>query len=257
MKPATAVADELKPRRRVFVALAVALAVACAGFVALGVWQLQRMQWKRDLIARVEARVDAPPVSIPPRTRWPQIDAASDEYRRVRVTGRYLPGSEARTQAVTDLGAGSWVLTALQTERGELVFVNRGFVPTGEQANPAPDGPVSTVGLLRLPEPHGGFLRRNDPAADRWYSRDVEQIARARGVPPARTAPFFIDAEADATRAGWPRAGMTVVRFRDTHLSYALTWFALAGLTAWAGLRLWRIDRGGTPAPASMQETDA
>lgn len=254
--PEAAAADELKPRRRVFVALAVALVVACAGFVVLGIWQLQRMQWKRDLIARVEARVDAAPVPIPARARWPQLDAARGEYRRVRVTGRYVPDAEARTQAVTDLGAGSWVLTALQTEQGDIVFVNRGFVPTRAQASPAPDGPVSIVGLLRLSEPHGGFLRRNDPAADRWYSRDVEAIARARGVPPARTAPFFIDAEADAARAGWPRAGMTVVRFRDNHLSYALTWFALAGLTAWAGLRLWRIDRGGTMAAANMQETD-
>lgn len=257
MTPAAAAADELKPRRRLFVALAVALAVACAGFVALGVWQLQRMQWKRDLIARVEARVGAAPVSIPPLTRWPQVDAASDEYRRVRITGRYVPGAEVRTQAVTDLGAGSWVLTALQTEQGEFVFVNRGFVPSGAQASPVPGGPVSVVGLLRLSEPHGGFLRRNDPAANRWYSRDVEAIARARGVPPARTAPFFIDAEAGAAPAGWPRAGMTVVRFRDTHLSYALTWFALAGLTAWAGLRLWRIDRGGTMTSANTQETDA
>jgi surfeit locus 1 family protein len=243
VRPAPARAIDLQPRRRVFVALAVALAIACVGFVALGVWQLQRMQWKRDLIARVEARVDASPVAIPRRARWPDVDAASDEYRRVRATGTYLPDAEARTQAVTDLGAGSWVLTALRTDTGEVVFVNRGFVPTGVQPNPAPSGQVMVTGLLRLPEPGGGFLRSNDAPADRWYSRDVHAIARARGLPVASVAPFFIDAEAGSASTAWPRAGMTVVRLRDTHLSYALTWFALAALTAWAGLRLWRIDR--------------
>lgn len=243
MSPAAARANDLQPRRRVFVVLAVALAIACLGCVALGVWQLQRMQWKRDLIERVEARVGAAPVAIPQRTRWPDVDAASDEYRRVQATGMYLPGAEARTQAVTDLGAGFWVLTALRTDAGEVVFVNRGFVPTGVQPSPAPSGQVTVTGLLRLPEPGGGFLRRNDAPADRWYSRDVHAIAGARGLPVASVAPFFIDAEAGNASAAWPRAGMTVVRFRDTHLSYALTWFALAALTAWAGLRLWRIDR--------------
>ena len=59
-------------------------------------------------------------------------------------------------------------------------------------------------------------------------------------------APYFIDAEAQtgADAAGWPRAGMTVVSFRNNHLSYALTWFALAALTAFAGWRLVSMARG-------------
>ncbi|KAB8314464.1 SURF1 family protein [Tolypothrix campylonemoides VB511288] len=234
-----------RARRGAFVALAIALAVAFAGFVALGAWQLQRMQWKHDLIARVEARVGAPPVALPPRARWPSIDARRDEYRRVRVSGSYLANAEARTQAVTELGAGHWVLTALRAVDGGIVLVNRGFVPIGAQPDPAPAGPVVVTGLLRITEPGGGFLRRNDPRADRWYSRDVAAIAEARGLPPEATAPFFVDAEAAAGAAAerWPRAGMTVVRFRDPHLTYALTWFALAALTAWAALRLRRFER--------------
>ena len=71
----------------------------------------------------------------------------------------------------------------------------------------------------------GGFLRRNDPAADRWFSRDVDAIARAKGL--ADAAPYFIDAD----RAGdaQPIGGLTVIAFRNPHLTYALTWFAMAG----------------------------
>jgi surfeit locus 1 family protein len=249
-------ADEPRSRRGLFVALAVALAVAFAAFIALGVWQLQRMQWKHDLIARIEAHLSASPVVLPAPARWAGIDAKADEYRRVRVTGHYVPGAEARTQAVTDLGAGSWVLSALRTGQGGFVFVNRGFVPQGAKPAPAAEGPVVIVGLLRPSEPQGGFLRRNDAAADRWYSRDVDAIAHSRGLPPGLTPPFFIDAQADPARTGWPRAGMTVVHFRNTHLSYALTWFALAGLTAWAGRRLWRIERDRAGSTAHGQESD-
>ena len=95
-------------------------------------------------------------------------------------------------------------------------------------------------GLLRLSEPGGGVLRRNQPSQQRWYSRDVAAIAAARGL--ANTAPYFIDADRDPANAScaecWPRGGMTVVSFRDHHLQYALTWFGLALLTAFAAWRL-------------------
>ncbi len=77
-----------------------------------------------------------------------------------------------------------------------------------------------------MSEPKGGFLRSNDPAADRWYSRDVAAISAARGL--TDTAPYFIDADATANPGGLPVGGLTVIAFRNTHLVYALTWFALA-----------------------------
>lgn len=225
------------------VAFGMALLVAFAGFVWLGVWQVQRMQWKHALIARVEARVDAAPTAPPARDAWKAITAASDEYRRVALSGRFLPVPETRTQAVTALGAGSWVLAPLRTEAGDIVLVNRGFVPTGEDAAPPPTGPVRIEGLLRISEPAGGFLRSNAPAQERWYSRDVAAIAQARGLPATAVAPFFVDA-VHTGAAGWPRGGLTVVTFRDSHLSYALTWFGMALLTAVAGARLFVLSGG-------------
>ena len=92
------------------------------------------------------------------------------------------------------------------------------------------------VGLLRLSEPGGGFLRANRPAEGRWYSRDVQAIGRAEGI--AALAPYFVDADATANPGGWPRGGLTVVRFPNSHLIYALTWFVLAA--ALIGL-LWQF----------------
>lgn len=235
--------------------LGAALALAFAGFVALGVWQLQRMAWKQALIARVDARVQAEPAPPPARDAWAGVDDARDGYRRVALDGRFIAVPEVRAQAVTALGAGHWWMAALRTKGGDIVLVNRGFVPRDAEPAPLPTGPVRVIGLLRMTEPVGGFLRRNDPAAERWYSRDVAAIARARGLPAGEVAPYFVDAfavsgPAITADAPWPRAGMTVVRFRDPHLSYALTWFGMALLTAFAAWRLvvsgrrLRQDRG-------------
>ena len=215
-------------------AAVVAAVLAFTGFMALGVWQLERLAWKEALIAAVNARIAASPVAPPGPAAWPQVSAARDAYRHVRVSGTFDNSRETLVQAVTEAGPGFWVLTPLRTDQGFTVLVNRGLVPAEhapQAARPAGliAGPVTVTGLLRASEPGGGFLRANRPGAGRWYSRDVAAITRVRNL--AQAAPYFIDADGAPNIGGWPRGGMTVIRFRNSHLSYALTWFALAGMT--------------------------
>jgi surfeit locus 1 family protein len=90
-----------------------------------------------------------------------------------------------------------------------------------------PDGNVTIIGLLRKSEPKGRFLQANIPAQDRWYSRDIAALSSTRGI--SGTAAWFLDARG-ARVAGQPVPGLTVITFPNSHLQYALTWFALAGL---------------------------
>lgn len=206
--------------------------------VSLGVWQLQRLEWKRELIARVEQRAYAPPVPAPTPARFA---ASSHEYQRVALRGQFLHDRETLVQAVTRLGGGFWVLTPLRSDAGFTVIVNRGFVETGRKSLRdwyRPEGEVAIVGLVRLSEPGGGFLRDNVPGEERWYSRDVSAIGAARGL--ATVAPYFVDAAEDPAAAKGPVGGLTVLKFNDNHLQYALTWFVLAGMLAAGSLRILR-----------------
>lgn len=204
-------------------------------FVGLGIWQLERRVWKLDLIARVDQRIHAPVVDAPGPAIWGTIDAAGYEYRHVRLAGQFQGGANTLVQAVTELGGGYWVLTPMRTDSGFTVLVNRGFVPQERKAEFQQESgitaPPTVDGLLRISEPGGGFLRSNDPAGNRWYSRDVAAIAKARGL--TGIAPYFVDAEASGVD-NWPRGGLTVVNFRNSHMVYALTWFALAAMLAFA-----------------------
>jgi surfeit locus 1 family protein len=231
---------------------------AFALFVGLGTWQLQRRVWKLDLIATVNARVHAPPSLAPGPADWPNVTAAHDAYRRVSIAGAFENDRETLVQAVTELGPGFWVMTPLVSDRGFAVLVNRGFVPP-ERADPGArplgqvTGPVLVTGLLRISEPKGGFLRRNDPAHHRWYSRDVTAIAAARGLSPSLTAPYFIDADGTSNPGGLPVGGLTVIAFPNSHLVYALTWYGLALLLAaglaYAAREEWRIRSGAAREP--------
>jgi surfeit locus 1 family protein len=210
-------------RRVARLALGTLICLVFAALVALGVWQLERRSWKLALIAQVEQRLHAPPVAAPGPDRWPDI-GDRDSYTRVVAQGRYRAGADTFVQATTALGGGYWVLSPLDTG-AFTVLVNRGFVPPEMRGKaPPPKGPVRVEGLLRVTEPEGAFLRSNDPASGRWYSRDVAAIAAEHRL--SNVAPYFIDASGPKT--GFPRGGLTVVRFRNNHLGYALTWFGLA-----------------------------
>jgi len=206
-------------------------------FAGLGVWQVERLQWKLALIRTVDARLVAAAVVPPPSTTWGRLDPKALEYSRLRLTGRFDYPRTTRVDALTDLGPGWWLLTPLDTADG-TILVNRGFVPKAPVRQTDPQGPVSVTGLLRASEPGGRFLRANDPHANLFYSRDVAAIARARGL--RDVAPFFVDAAADEDSAAWPRGGLTVVRFRNTHLIYALTWFGLSALSIFGLVLIWR-----------------
>lgn len=251
--------DRRAPRRPGRWALRIIAVLLIVLFAGLGSWQVQRLQWKLALIERVESRVHSAPAAPPPPARWGQLSAASDEYRRVKLSGVFLYQFTTPVQAVSELGSGYWLLTPMCTSDGFIVLVNRGFVPMadglldrypGKRADAG--APVCTpslaprhdvVGLLRVSEPHGGFLRENDLQHNRWYSRDVAAIAQARGL--YNVAPYFVDAAQDqdpADAPDHPTGGLTVITFHNNHLVYAFTWYALALMVigAW-----WWAARGG------------
>ena len=237
-------------------------------FAGLGTWQVIRLQWKLDLIARVEARVHAAPAPLPPAARWAGITAAGDEYRRVQLRGSYLYELTTPVQALTEQGSGYWLLTPMCTDDGRIVIVNRGFIEAGlgertryegkragAQPCAATAAPVTITGLLRISEPGNAFTRSNDPASNRWFVRDIAAIAAARGLPGA--APFFVDAAARMNPPDSPDrpvGGLTVVHFPNSHLVYAITWYALALMVG--GAWWWTARAGASGTGAGNDERD-
>lgn len=206
-----------------------------AALVLLGVWQVERLSWKKGLIASVDQRVHGEPVPAPARAAWGQVSRAMDEYRHVTAEGILQNDKETLIYASTTLGPGYWVITPLTLSGGTSILINRGFVPADKRdPSTRSEGqkptPVKITGLLRITEPKGTLIKSNDPANDRWYSRDVAAIAERRDV--ANVAPYFIDADATPNPGGLPVGGLTQIVFPNNHLVYALTWFVLAIMAA-------------------------
>ncbi len=223
-------------------------AVLLSGFLALGTWQVLRLGEKLELIERVESRIDSPAVALPAVSEWASVSKASHEYLPVRFEGQFLMDLTTRVQATTALGKGHWLLTPLRTADDTVVWVNRGFIAPNQtdalaSAN-SPQARYSVQGLLRISEPDGAFLRDNDPQANRWYSRDIAALNQHHQL--VQAAPYFVDAGRPRnlgeeilgfTPETYPVDGLTVIKFKNNHVVYAVTWYALAlmvlGITVW------------------------
>jgi surfeit locus 1 family protein len=239
-------------RVRALLAPAIASAIVFAILTALGVWQLERKAWKEGLVAQIEARAHGAPVAIAPEAQWPAWRAEEDEFRHVRLTGTYLHDREVAVHGLMSGQRGSptqgfYLFTPLRLADGAAVMVNRGFVPAdlrdpARRTDTAPAGVVTVTGLVRAPEARGWFMPENEPGADRWFVRDIAEMARAHRLD--RVAPFWIDLDVVPGATAWPRPGQTRLAIPNNHLGYALTWFGIAlALLGVFGAWTWKRTR--------------
>ncbi len=214
------------------VGLTAAMLAALAVLVGLGLWQLQRLHWKQGLLAQIEARTKGPPITLEDAVALAR-EGRDPNYYRVRVDGRFHHAKERYLYAVSDGRVGWHIITPLETEDGDMVLVDRGFVPD-ELKDPSSralgqvDKLVTVTGIVRSPEIQGPFIPDNEPEANRWFWRDLAGMARsALPAGAIQVAPFFLDADKSEVPGGWPEGGQTRLETTNNHLQYAITWFLL------------------------------
>lgn len=226
--------------------LTLATLIAAAILIWLGAWQMQRLTWKTDLLARIGALQSAPA-----RPLGPVLDSlakgANGDFIRVTVA---CPGLGAapflELYSVRESGAGLRLISAcaVRSARYRSILVDRGFVADTISARPpvnlADRTPVTLVGVLRAPDKGSFVTPANDLAGNHWYSRDIPAMA-ARLKAPA-PAPLILAAETPSNPE-WPALKPLPLpaEIPNRHLEYALTWFGLAGaLVAVYAAMLWR-----------------
>ncbi|HEY7644449.1 MAG TPA: SURF1 family protein [Hyphomicrobiales bacterium] len=221
------------PQRSSLIVPAIITGLALAILIGLGIWQLERREWKLGILERIDQRIHGESISLSEAKKLWARDR-DVEYYRVLLVGRFHNDQERYLYTVFDGQAGWLVITPLETRNGDVVLVNRGFVPEALKdpaARPAGriEDQVELVGLARASERRAWFTPDNAPAANRWFWRDVPGLTAS--LPPdlaARTVPFLVEAEAAPVPGGWPRGGVTRLAIPNRHLEYALTWFGLA-----------------------------
>ncbi len=203
--------------------------------VGLGVWQLKRLAWKTDLLARIDALKTAP--ARPVGDALAGLAAGADEgYVRVAASCPDIERTPVlRLYGVVNGQAGYRMIAACPLKAGPYrgLLVDRGFV-TGTEAPPQPapgprlDQPV--IGVLRTGGERTIVTPKNQPGQNLWYWRDLPAMARALGA--NRPAPMFLALESPAPKGPGPVPAALPTNIPNNHLGYAITWFGLAAALA-------------------------
>lgn len=207
----------------------------CAVLLWLGTWQLQRLDWKLDLLAMMDARIAQDPVPLPDNP-----DYHTQNYLSVRMTGTAVGPEHRVFTSGTALGIGYRIITAFETTDGRRVLLDHGLLPEDRKAEP-PLPQVDVVnevtGNLIWPDDKTSSTPDPDLASNLWYARDVAAMAevlqteetmvvlRTASHPDPRLTPLPVD-----TRG-----------IKNDHREYAITWFLLA--LVWAVMTLYLIYR--------------
>ncbi|KAH9950880.1 SURF1-domain-containing protein [Amylocystis lapponica] len=214
---------------------------------ALGTWQVQRLQWKRE------------PMYLPNHIN---VAAVPDfAYRKVRVKGRWdyshlmLLGPRVRDGSV-----GYHVVVPFVRSNGSTVLVDRGFVSkelADNMRNLSDESEVEILGMLRTSHDRNRFTPDNKPEKGEWYWVDVGAMADYAGGEKAGVQPVFIeeifeghagDASLRAAH-GIPVGRLPIVDVRNAHASYIITWYSLSAFTSIMFVRLLMKRRASARLP--------
>lgn len=219
----------LRPR---WIGLTVFAVVVVTGCVRLGVWQLDRLDDRRELNDRLVAGLEAAPAPLDTLV----ADSGALDYRRAVATGRYDTEHEVILYGRSlDGQAGNHVLTPLVTADGRAIVVDRGWVPLEMNEPPVaaatpPSGNVEVVGTLFPDQPGGAGEIQPGDRITTVSTVDIEAIARDL---PYELAPWFLQLQTQSPAAGsLPVPEPPPELTEGPHLGYAFQWFAFATIAA-------------------------
>lgn len=192
----------------------------------LGIWQLQRLEWKEGLIAHItQANASAPLTDLP--STLPELQ--DKQFYRVSLDGEYLPSPEFHIAArYFQDRLGYAVLNPFRLTDGRLVLVNRGWIPAQakEAANhpAAPEGAAHVDAIIRTSNERNYFTPQNQPERNIWFGRDVAEMATFSGL---ALEPPTLDLVGPQDASSLPVPSDGVIALRNDHLHYAIIWFSI------------------------------
>ena len=206
--------------------------LGAAALFWLGVWQLDRLEWKESVLAEIDARIVAEPVPIPEN---PTI--FEHQFLPVEASGEYGPQSINVLASTKQVGAIYRIIAPFRTTQGRMILVDRGFVLDELRDAPRPIGVASITGNLHWPDEIDSYTPEPDLKAGIWFARDIAKMAEHLNTEPV----LVVLRETSQTDNGLTPLPVDSSGIPNDHFEYAVTWFGLCIVwLAMSGLMIWR-----------------
>jgi surfeit locus 1 family protein len=248
----------------------VAVAIGFLLLCRLGVWQLQRLQERRDQNSLLLTRLEQPPLTLTGQA----FNYDHADLRRAVVRGTYDFQNEVllRDQELNGV-PGVKVITPLRiTGSDQAVLVDRGWIPLAQSTPEAramfdqASGEVEVQGIARASQTRLNWLSPDDPSpespaarADAWFRVNIPRIQKQLPYP---ALPVFVQlGHVGAADSGLDTAHLPVPYVEldlsdGPHLGYAIQWFSFALILVAGYIVIFRHETSGSWQPEE-EETDA
>ena len=187
--------------------------------MSLGLWQIQRLNWKENILQDIESEISGTPKPLPQ-----ELERTENRYMPVVVNGSFLPSELHVLVSIKRVGAGYRIIAPFRTSDGRRIMVDRGFVPVTDKDAERQIGTAQITGHLHWPDEIDRFTPDTDYANNIWFARDVDTMAGE-----LKTLPILLIA-GSSTDKGITSLPVNIDNIPNNHLEYAMTWFSLAGI---------------------------
>ena len=198
--------------------------------VTLGIWQLQRLDWKNRLLHNIEQKITAEPVQL-----LSNLSEVEDQYRSVIVEGDIKDGEIHVLTSLKNKGPGFLVVVPFELVDGRIILVDRGFILEVEKKLERSRGRVKLVGNLLWPNETDSFTPAPDIKKNIWFARDLKKMSNH-----FKTGEVLVVMR-QSDPVGEPTPQRIGIHIANDHLGYAITWFSLA--LVWCGMTILLVCR--------------
>ena len=185
-------------------------------FIALGSWQIIRLNWKNNLILEIENSLKNPPVEL--------NKSIEENYLKVKTSGTIDFDKQIYLYNLNDKGTpGFEVINPILIDN-ENYLINRGWIPFEKKDSQEINffDEKNIIGTLKLQGRKNIFKPENDIEENYWFSLNREDISKFTGKKFSEYI-IFLDGNYQ-----FPKPKKITANISNNHKKYAITWFSLA-----------------------------
>jgi len=185
-------------------------------FIALGTWQIIRLNWKNNLILEIEESLKNPPIEL--------SQSNKENFLKIKTSGIIDFEKQIYLYNLNDSGEpGFEVLNPILID-GENYLLNRGWIPFEKKDTPEiyKFDQNNIVGTLKIQGRNNIFKPDNDIKKNYWFSLNREDISKFTDKKFSKYI-IYLDGNYQL-----PKPKKITANISNNHKKYAMTWFSLA-----------------------------
>ena len=185
-------------------------------FVALGSWQIVRLNWKNNLILEIENSLKNPPVEL--------TNSNVENYLKIKTSGSIDFEKQIYLYNLNDTGTPGFEVINPILINDTNYLINRGWIPfekkNSQEINVFDENDI--IGTLKLQGRKNIFKPDNNLEENYWFSLNREDILKFTGKEFSKYI-IYLNGNYQV-----PKPKKITANISNNHQKYALTWFSLA-----------------------------